>query len=166
MKNYTNSDYALNKYSGGIVYRFADKIVEVTLEDYLAENPDKTAADFAALKAFSDSDYLAQVRKDNAQTKKNTPFDELSEMERSSEPSPEAALIDVPEEAERQRNRAALAEKAFGKLTDVQRRRYLMYHVEGKTIREIAEIEGAHFTSVQESLAAAEKRIKKFLGTA
>jgi hypothetical protein len=39
MKNYKDSDYALNKFSEGIVYRFADRIVEITLEDYLAENP-------------------------------------------------------------------------------------------------------------------------------
>ena len=40
MKNYKDSDYARNKFSEGIVYRFADRIVEITLKDYLAENPD------------------------------------------------------------------------------------------------------------------------------
>ena len=46
MKNYKDSDYALNKYSEGIVYKFADRIVEITLSAYLTENPDKTAEDF------------------------------------------------------------------------------------------------------------------------
>ena len=46
MKNYKDSDYALNKFSEGIVYRFADRIVEIAQEDYLAENPGKTAQDF------------------------------------------------------------------------------------------------------------------------
>jgi len=54
MKHYTNSDYALNKYSEGIVYRFADSIVEITLADYLAENPSKTEGDFRELKELSD----------------------------------------------------------------------------------------------------------------
>lgn len=58
MKNYHKSDYALNKYRKGIVYKFADGIVEVTLEDYLRENPDKTEADFQALKRLSDEWYL------------------------------------------------------------------------------------------------------------
>jgi hypothetical protein len=49
MKNFENNDYALNKHSEGIVYRFADETTEVTLEDYLVENPDKTSADFAAM---------------------------------------------------------------------------------------------------------------------
>lgn len=74
MKNYRDSDYALNKHSKGIVYRFADKIVEVTLAGYLAENPDKTEADFRMLKELSDSIYLDQVQDENAQTKKNSPF--------------------------------------------------------------------------------------------
>jgi len=52
LKNYKDSDYALNKFSEGIVYRFADRIVEITLEDYLAENPGKTAQDFLEPKAI------------------------------------------------------------------------------------------------------------------
>ena len=47
LKNYTDSDYAINKYSEGIVYKFADGIVEVTLADYLRDNPGKTEEDFA-----------------------------------------------------------------------------------------------------------------------
>jgi len=61
MKNYKNSDYALNKFSEGIVYKFADLIVEVTLEDYLVENPGKTAEDFIELKSLSDEIYHQQV---------------------------------------------------------------------------------------------------------
>ena len=42
MRNYKDSDYALYRYSQGIVYKFSDGIVEITLEDYLRDNPDKT----------------------------------------------------------------------------------------------------------------------------
>jgi hypothetical protein len=34
MRNYRKSDYAINKYSPNIVYRFHDEIIEVSLEDY------------------------------------------------------------------------------------------------------------------------------------
>ena len=54
MRDYRKSDYAINKYSPNIVYRFHDEIVEVSLEDYLKESPDKTAQDFTKLKALSD----------------------------------------------------------------------------------------------------------------
>jgi predicted DNA-binding protein YlxM (UPF0122 family) len=162
MKNYLNSDYALNKYSKGIVYRFADGIREVTLADYLAENPGKTKADFQALKEFSDRDYARQARKANAQTKKNSTLSDVMETEAS----PEEVLIaelDAQEEADHRERRVVVAQKALDKLTEIQRRRYLMYHVEGLTLREIADAEGANFKTVYESLQAADKKIKKIL---
>ena len=163
MKNYTDSDYALNKYSEGIVYRFADKTVVVTLADYLAENPGKTAEDFKALKEFSDADYLNQVRHENASTKKDVPIGDLTETDACAVPSPEYSVVDEPVEAERLEARLNLAKGALDKLTEVQRRRYIQYHGYGLTTRKIAKIEGSHFTSVHESLMAAEKRINKFL---
>ena len=71
MRNYRKSDYAINKYSPNIVYRFHDEIIEVTLEDYLKENPDKTEQDFAELKALSDQIYYEQDRAESAQTRKD-----------------------------------------------------------------------------------------------
>lgn len=52
MWNYRKNDYAANKYSPNIVYRFNDEIIEISLEDYLEENPDRTEQDFCKL--FSD----------------------------------------------------------------------------------------------------------------
>jgi hypothetical protein len=96
MKNYTQSDYSLNKNAKGIIYRFADQIVEITLEDYLRENPNKSPADFAELKALSDSDYYETDRADYRQTWKNTSLDTLGEDEMLafSAPSVEEELID------------------------------------------------------------------------
>lgn len=54
MWNYRKNDYAANKYSPNIVYRFNDEIIEISLEDYLEENPDRTEQDFLKLKALSD----------------------------------------------------------------------------------------------------------------
>jgi DNA-binding CsgD family transcriptional regulator len=163
MKNYRDSDYALNRNRGGIAYRFADGIVEVTPAAYLAENPGRTAADFAALKALSDSDYLESDRRDCRQTRKNTPLGALGGADSCAAPSPEAAVIDAPEEAARQRRRLALAKRALGALTGVQRRRYLMRRAGGLTMREIAKKEGVNHSKVQKSLAAAERKIKKVL---
>lgn len=64
MKNYNKSDYALNKYSKNIIYRSVKGIVEVTPEEYLAENPDKSKNDFIELKKLSDAIYLEQDRND------------------------------------------------------------------------------------------------------
>ena len=163
MKNYTDSDYALNKYSEGIVYRFADGVYEITLADFLAENPDMTEADFRKLKEYSDANYREQDRRDNAQTKKNSPFDALENADCCCEPSAEYSIVDEPEEFDEARKRDALAEQALNKLTEVQRRRYLMHVVDGLTTREIAGIEGVNQSKISKSLAAAKKKIKKVL---
>ena len=163
MKNYTDSDYALNKYSEGIVYRFADKTVVVTLADYLAENPGKTAEDFKALKEFSDADYLNQVRRENASTKKDVPIGDLIETDACAVPSAEYSVVDEPVEVERLEARLNLAKGALDKLTEVQRRRYIQYHGHGLSTRKIAEIEGVEQRTVMDSLEWAEKKIRKFL---
>jgi len=167
MKNFTDSDYALNKYSADIVYRFADgTTATVTLSDYLAENPEKTEADFLALKELSDSDYFQRDRAENAQTKKNAPFNESDETMRCCIPSPEDLFIgeiNAREETKRREQQAVLANRALAKLTGIQRRRYLLYHVDGLTLRQIADMEGVAFQVIDRSISAAEKKIKKIL---
>jgi len=163
MKNYQTSDYAVNKFAAGIVYRFADQTVEITLADYLRENPGKTETDFAELKALSDEMYLHQVRADNAQTKKNVSIHNLEDTDLCRAASPENGLIAAEEQAETQKLRRAVAEKALSTLTEVQRRRYILHTVNGLTTREIADKEGVSHVAVVYSLEQAEKKIKKVL---
>ena len=143
MKNYAQSDYSLNKNAKGIVYRFADQTVEITLEDYQRENPGKTSTDFDELKALSDSDCYDTDRADYRQTWKNTSLDTLDEDEMLafSVPSVEEEVIDQREQAEAYAKLQATAVLALDKLTDVQRRRYLIYHAGGLTMRQIADKE-------------------------
>ena len=62
MKNFDKSDYALNKFSEGIVYKFSNEIREITKEQYLRENPNKTEEDFLKLKEISDEIFLDEIR--------------------------------------------------------------------------------------------------------
>jgi len=166
LKNYTDSDYALNKYSEGIVYRFADKIVEVTLDAYLSENPGKTESDFQTLKELSDTIYLEQVQNDNTKTYKDVSYDSLEETTFCCVQSTEESFIDGIDEQEVSKRKAeqiTLAEKAMNNLTDVQRKRYIMYKIEGLSTRKIADLDRVSHQSILECLAAAEKKIKKFL---
>jgi len=120
MQNYMDSDYALNRHSGAIVYRFADGIAEVTMDGYLAENPGKTGDDFRALKKLSDDDYFVRDRADNAQTRKNIPFGELEGTMMCSAPSPLDIMligIDAQEGAARHNQRLETARRALGRLT-------------------------------------------------
>ena len=168
MKNYRNSDYALNRYSEGIVYRFADEIVEVSLADYLIENPNKTADDFRALKELSDADYFSRDRAENAQTKLNISINGIEEIVCFGEPSVEELLygeFTAIDEAEKHNQYLELMRLVLSRLTDTQRRRYLLYVVAGLNEREIAEIEGSTQQAISKSLHWVEQKIKKILNS-
>ena len=158
MKNFNNSDYALNKYSEGIVYRFADEVSEINLESYLAENSGKTEEDFRELKALSDVIYLEQVTDENRQTRNNGSINGLEETEHCAGDSLEDKVIEQPEREAEENKRHELALQALDKLTEVQRHRYIMHHAEGLTTREIAEKEGASQRTIMDSIQWAEKK--------
>ena len=162
MNKYQSGDYALNKHSEGIVYRFADGIVEVTLTDFLADNPGKTEDDFQKLKELSDADYLERDRSEHRQTWKNTTLDDRTETVCISVPSAETLVVDALEEALQQSSRVETARNALSMLTDIQKRRYLLRVVKRLTTREIAALERVSHVAVVYSLEAAEKRIKKY----
>jgi len=156
---YKESDYALNKFSEGIVYRFADRIVEITLEDYLAENPGKTAEDFLELKALSDEIYHQQVINENRTSRLDVSINGLEETEQLATASLDAELIHKSDS----RNAMEAAKQLMdsGDLTEVQRR-FILHYFQGLSYRQIASCEGVHFTSVYESIEVATAKLQKF----
>lgn len=160
MRNYKDSDYALNKYSEGIVYKFADGIVEVTLEDYLRDNPDKTEADFMELKALSDEIYHQQVVDENRTSRLDVSMTGLEESEQLATAAPDAELIHKTDE--RQALQAAKLLLESGDLTDTQKRRFILHFFQGLSYRQIAKCEGVFFTSVAESISAATAKMQKY----
>ena len=160
MKNYRESDYALNKYSKGIVYKFADGIVVVTLEDYLRENPDKTEADFQAIKRLSDEWYLDQVRLETAQGNKRVSLNGLEETHACAT----RALDDEYIESEEKKRVMIAVDKLFreGRMTQKQKRRFIQHYIYGLSLRQIAAAEAVHFTSVEESLKSVSDKLRRF----
>lgn len=160
MRNYQESDYALNKYSEGIVYKFADGIVEVTLADYLRDNPDRTAEDFAKLKAVSDELYHEQDLDETAYGKRARKLEWLTESEEYATPSVDITLIHNSDKGQALKAAKCLLES--GKLTEVQRRRFLLHYFKGLSIRQIAGLEQVDYRAVWESLHWSTKKLKKF----
>lgn len=160
MKNYKDSDYAVNKYSPNIVYRFADRTVEVTQEDYLRDNPDKTAEDFAELKALSDEMYHEQVIQENRTSRLDVSISGLEETELAAAPAVDMVLIQKGEEEKVLEAAHRLLHS--GKLTPIQRQRFLQHYFQGLSTRQIAKLEGVHQRAVWDSLMWAEKKLKKF----
>ena len=160
MRNYKDSDYALNRYSQGIVYKFADGIVEVTLEEYLRDNPDKTETDFAELKALSDEIYYQQDRQEYRVSHRNVSISGMEDTLVASALSVDAELIQKAEEKKALEAAVRLLES--GKLTDVQKRRFCLHFFQGLSTRQIAKLERVHQRAVWDSLMWAEKKLKKF----
>ena len=166
-RDYRKSDYAINKYSPNIVYRFHDEIVEVSLEDYLKENPDKTAQDFTKLKALSDEIYYEQDRAESAQTRKDVSIHGLEEMDccstRPLEEELEELAAEVQNRHPRRYARIAL-ERLFaaGVLTEVQKRRFRLHVFRGLSTRQIGRLERTSHQAVVKSLNLAIGKLKKF----
>ena len=141
LKNYKESDYALNKYSQGIVYKFADGIVEVTLEDYLRDNPNGTEADFAKLKAWSDGVYHEQAVQEQRTCRRNVSIDQVPEMELAVVPEFGQNLMGEPDKGKKALTAAGRLLHS-GMLTEVQQRRFVLHYFKGLSTRQIAMLEG------------------------
>ena len=164
MKNYKESDYALNKYCQGIVYKFADGIVEVTLEDYLRDNPNGTEADFAKLKAWSDGVYHEQAVQEQRTCRRNISIDQVPEVEFAVVPDFSQNLMGEPDEGKKALN-AANKLLHSGMLTEVQQRRFMLHYFKGLSTRQIAMLQGVRQQTVWESLMWAGKKLRKLFAT-
>ena len=168
MNNYRNNNYALNRHSKGIVYKFADETIEIDLETYLTANTDKTAADFEALKALSDSDYYDEDRATYRQTYKDILCPEVDEFTQEQEVSAEETFLkglDLLQADANHQSKIAFALQILEQLTEVQKRRYIMHRIKGLTTRQIAEIEAVNQSKIVKSVALADKKIHKILST-
>ncbi|MEG2520132.1 MAG: RNA polymerase subunit sigma-24 [Christensenellaceae bacterium] len=161
MRNYNESDYALNKYSEGIVYKFADGSKQtIMIEDYLAANPKKTAEDFAQLKAISDEVYHQQDLGDTGYGKRKRTFDMLPEQKH-----PTTVSIDVELIHKADGQAAIKAAKQLldsGNLTEVQRRRFILHFFQGMSTRQIGALESVSHIAVYKSIRLATEKMKTF----
>ena len=156
MRKFQNTDYVRNKYSKGILYKVSDGYIEVTLEDYLRENPEE---DFMELKKISDEIYYEQGKEEAGYAKRKDELSEVENIVQLVEPMVETTFIKKMEKEEIKRAAEHLLTK--GNLTLVQKRRFYLHFYKGLSYREIGKLEGVHFTSVQESIESCIKKLKK-----
>ena len=159
MKKYLNKNsiYALNKKDpDAIVYPSANgKLIRVTREDFPSEE------EFLAFKKWSDENFHEEEKLDHREANHVLSADDLSEAALAV-PAADVLMERQHERAEKRRIASNMVVKLKDKLTDTQFRRLWMYHVDGKTEEEIAEIEGVAQQQISKSIIAAEKKIKKF----
>ena len=152
-----NSIYALNKKDpDAIVYPSANgKLIRVTREDFPSEE------EFLAFKKWSDENFHEEEKLDHREANHVLSVDDLSEAALAV-PAADVLLERQHERAEKRKIASDMVVKLKDKLTDIQFRRLWMYHVDGKTEEEIAEIEDVAQQQISKSIIAAEKKIKKF----
>ena len=158
MGKYNESIYALNKFSENIVYKFADGIHEVTLEDYLKTNPDKSEDDFKALKAMSDELFYEEDRADSRYGKKKLSIEYMKETDMVQTKAIDEELIYKHDGQAALRSAYYLLE---GKeLTEIQKRRFILHYFKNVSAREIARREGVCHTSVLRALELARRKLR------
>ncbi len=81
MSDYRKSFYVLNKFSESIVYEFNNEVREITLEDYLKNNPTHTKYDFIKFKAISDDLYYSEDLADTRYRRKKLSIHTINESE-------------------------------------------------------------------------------------
>lgn len=165
MNKYEKSLYAINKVRKGIVYRNADgSVLEVTFEKIAESNPSFTEDDFKKLKELSDNLFHDEEKADNLYDHYvKASLNDCAETKQPTSISAEEQLI--LKEAENSKNSYVqkLQQAIDAKLTPIQKKRLYLNCFRGMSFREIAKIEGSHYTTVAESIGAAKKKIKKFL---
>ncbi len=152
------SDYAQNKMDPeAIVYIDPwGTLVRLTLEDFASQE------EFQRWKEWSDNDYRKTDNADALFAKRTLSLHGLSERAVTNQ-SPEDVLVEAQELRERHELCRLLQEGLDNCLTTTQRRRLWLSCACGLTVRQIAKIENANFQNVAKSIAAAKKKLKKFL---
>lgn len=162
MKNYKDSDYARNKYSPNMVYKFADSSInEVTQEKYLGERAKEGVKGYAKLKKESNDIFHKDAIYDNKECRHTVPIEDIDEKAFIQDDS---ILDSIIEREEKDRALAAAKELLErGKLTEEQKRRFIQHYFHGLSTREIGKQEGVSHIAIYKSIKGAkEKLIKNF----
>lgn len=152
-----DSLYSINKKNpDAVVYKFANGEQSfVTRADFSTEE------EFLAFKAWSDEDLHTEDKRDVLASIRQVSIDDISEAAISVPPA-DVVMEYQHQRAVQRRKASEMVVQLKDKLTDTQFRRLWMYHVDGKTEEEIAEIEGVAQQQISKAIIAAEKKIKKF----
>lgn len=153
-----NSDPARNKRDAdAIVYQDAGgNTIRLTREDFSSEE------EFLLWKAWSDADYHRTEKNDHLYAH-HTASIEVLIGQLPTVPSMDAELGEAYDRQEQVCIHTEAMELLKSGLSEIQFRRLWMHHVEGRTVREIAQKEGDGYQRVHKSIQAAEKNIFKIL---
>lgn len=151
-----DSLYSINKKNpDAVVYKFANgEEHRITREDFPTEEA------FLAFKAWSDKDFHEEEKLDHREANHTLSTEDLSEAALAT-PAVDVAIERQHQREEQRRMTSDMVIKLKDKLTEKQFRRLWQLKVEGKTLEEIAALEGVAFQSIHESIESALKKFSK-----
>lgn len=151
-----NNLYVLNKKDrNALVYRDSMGTISRLTRDMFSSDEE-----FEYWKKWSDEDYHNEEKERHVFADNTLYIDGMSE-EAATEDSPEDLFFMSLSSLERTELCSILMEKFNSCLTETQRRRVWLHLVDGKTLREIAALEGTTFLSIYESVKVAKNKILK-----
>lgn len=153
-----------NRHSEPIVYCFADGTIQsITMQDYLSAHPEHTEQDFAQIKAVSDS--LQRMHDANDRKHNRCRIEEDFDFAAAFIASGDIELCDRLIRAEQRSvawNAAARLLQA-GRLTIAQRRRFIAYFLQGKSISEISKEEKVRQSVITKSIDRLARRLRRYI---
>jgi predicted DNA-binding protein YlxM (UPF0122 family) len=169
-KNYKSENYGVNKYSEGFVYKSVTGDYEITLEQFLKENPGMSEKDFLYWKSISDELYHEESVRMTAIKRKEVPLEEIQDTLMVSIPSAEDEFLRIETNIdenklteEKIKDPAFILEIAKAILPGIHLNRFIAFYYENKKIKDIAAAEYVHRTTVSHSIKKAEKKIRGYL---
>ena len=158
------NDPNASRHSEPIVYCFADGTIQsITMQDYLAAHPAHTEQDFAQIKAESDS--LQRMHDANDRKHNRCRIEEDFDFAAAFIASGDIELCDRLIRAEQRSiawNAAARLLQA-GRLTMAQRRRFIAYFLQGKSIAEISKEEKVRQQVISKSIDRLARRLRRYI---
>ena len=159
---YKKTNYKLNKNDEGIVYKYANgKTAVLTYEKILETDPTFTEEKFKKFKELSDEMYHDEAKSDwmyNKYIKAST--DDDIDLELIPTKSLEDDYFGRMDNSKKMK---AVSAALRDKLTETQRKRFLLHALKKMTEREIAELEGVDRRAVHDSINSARKKLQKVL---
>ena len=153
-----------SRHSEPIVYCFADGTIQsITMQDYLSAHPEHTEQDFAQIKAVSDS--LQRMHDASDRKHNRCRIEEDFDFAAAFIASGDIELCDRLIRAEQRSvawNAAARLLQA-GRLTIAQRRRFIAYFLQGKSISEISKEEKVRQSVITKSIDRLARRLRRYI---
>ena len=155
MKNFEYTNYAINKAnSDAIVYRFANgDVKEITVDDF---GGDELA--FRTWKAFSDNNYHEEDNHTRSVCRKDISLEAVEEVDLGCSESCLDTFIKTEDDDALREG----VEELLSILSPQQRKRLLLYVIEGMKKQDIAVVEGCSPAAVGQSISSAMEKIKKY----